>query len=129
MGQHSGKVIIPSGADVWPHELACARTLATAGYTVEFLRRTSGDRVKSADIVMNGVAWEIKAPKTSNLKHLQLTLRRAAKQSPNVIIDSTRLHAIPDQSVEKELRRLKPLVRSVKRLLLVTKSRKVIDIR
>ena len=77
---------------------------------------------------MDGVVWEIKAPRTSNLKKIQRVLRRAGSQSRSVIIDSARLEHLSDRSIERELRRLKPLVKSVRRLILVTKSRSVIEI-
>lgn len=102
--------------------------MAVAGFTVEFLRRSEGAGVKSADIIMNGVAWEMKAPRTANLKKIQRVLRRASSQSRNVIIDCIRLDGLSDDAVERELRKLKPLVKSVKRIILVTKTRTVIDI-
>lgn len=124
----TGKVIVPAHIEVWPHEFKTAQALAAAGLTVEFLRRSEGAGVKSADIIMNGVTWEMKAPRTANLKKIQRVLRRASSQSRNVIIDCIRLDGLSDDAVERELRKLKPLVKSVKRIILVTKTRTVIDI-
>lgn len=124
----TGKVIVPAHIEVWPHEFKTAQALAAAGSTIEFLRRSEGAGVKPADIIMNGVAWEMKAPRTANLKKIQRVLRRASSQSRNVIIDCIRLDGLSDDAVERELRKLKPLVKSVKRIILVTKTRTVIDI-
>lgn len=124
----TGKVTVPAHIEIWPHEFKTAQALAAAGFTVEFLRRSEGAGVKSADIIMNGVAWEMKAPRTANLKKIQRVLRRASSQSRNVIIDCIRLDGLSDDAVERELRKLKPLVKSVKRIILVTKTRTVIDI-
>lgn len=123
-----GLVIIPSGTDIWPHELKTANILAEHGKTVRFVRRTEGNYVKSADIEMDGVLWEMKSPRTNQIKYIQRILRRASKQSANIIIDTSRLQNIDDQQVERELKRLRPLVKTVKRLLLINKAGKVIDI-
>ena len=64
----TGKVIVPAHIEVWPHEFKTAQALAAAGFTVEFLRRSEGAGVKSADIIMNGVAWEMKAPQNCKPK-------------------------------------------------------------
>ncbi len=34
----NGKIIIPDGVDVWPHELESAKVLIRYGHTVEFLK-------------------------------------------------------------------------------------------
>lgn len=123
-----GNITIPANCDVWPHEMRTAKALAAAGYDVAFVQCVSGDKVKTPDIQMDGVLWEMKCPETSQLKSLQRVLRRASQQSPNVLIDSARMKGVGDQAVERELRRLKPLVRAVRRLILVNKARDVIDL-
>ena len=128
MGESRGRVIINAGADVWPHELATERRLAETGRDVEFPSKTIGPRVTSPDIIMNGIAWEMKSPESRKLAALERNLRKSKRQSPNVIIDAARMKGISDADVEDELRRLRPLVRSVKRLLLVKKSGEVVDI-
>jgi hypothetical protein len=42
-----GDVVVPSGTNVWPHELATAKALAMAGHDVEFLPRIDGKAVKA----------------------------------------------------------------------------------
>ena len=123
-----GRIVIPGGTDVWPHELATARALAAAGRTVEFLPRREGDRVRSADVLMGGVVWEMKAPESSRVASLQRVLRRAGAQSHSVIVDTARMRGVADAEAERELRRLLPLVASVRRLVLVNKRREVVDI-
>ena len=125
----TGRIVIPSHIDIWPHELETARALAASGRDIEFLRRISGDNVKSADIVMEGVTWEMKAPQTDAIKRLERIVRRASQQSSSVIIDTTRAKKLSDAAIERELRKIAPLNKRLRRLLLVTKSRKVIDIK
>ena len=128
MAARKGKVTIPPGADVWPHELETARALASAGRDVEFLRRTEGHQVKSADVSIDGATWEMKAPKTSDVRRLERVVRRASQQSPNVVVDTARSPRMGDAAAERELRRIAPLNRRLRRLVLVTKARRVIDI-
>ena len=58
-----GKVLIPGGVRPWPHELRVANVLALAGHAVEFLPKTN---MKTADILLDDVAYEIKSPKSAN---------------------------------------------------------------
>lgn len=123
-----GKVIVPARGDVWPHELDTARTLAATRGDIEFIPRITTQGMKTPDIVMGGVQWEMKSPRTNSVKSLQKVLRRATRQSPNVIIDSSRMKGISDAEVEKELRRIVPFIKALKRLVLVTKGRDVLDL-
>ena len=123
-----GSIVIPSGVSVWPHEIATAQALAAAGKHIEFLRPAEGQRVKSADMQMDGIVWEMESPETRDCKSLQRTLRRAGRQSPNVIVDALRMNQLDDATIEHELRRLKPLVKSIRRLLFITKDRRIVDI-
>lgn len=128
MGAKRARVIIPAGVDVWEHELETAQTLAKSGRTVEFLRRIDGNRVNTPDVIMDGVVWEMKAPESRDVRSLQRLLRRAAQQSPNVIVDIFRMKGVSDAAAEGELRRLKPLVKSIRRLIFIGKDRHVVDI-
>ncbi len=65
-----------------------ARTLALAGYSVRFLPESS---LMSADILLDKIEFEMKAPKTDKTSSLEQVIRKALKQSPNIIIDSFRM--------------------------------------
>lgn len=98
-----GAVLIPADAEgVWSHEISTAHALARAGYTVEFLPARNNN-AKSPDILMDGVKWEIKAPRTDKIAAVERNLKRATKQSGNVIIDSQRLHGLQDRTVQRFL--------------------------
>lgn len=127
MAKNRGRVTVPTSANIWPHELRCAKAITSAGNTVEFLARMEGYKVKTPDLVVDGVVWELKSPESSNLKSLQRILRRAGSQSRNVNIDTTRTTKLSDTTVEKELRRL-PLTKSVRRIIMVAKDGSIIDI-
>ena len=123
-----GKIIAPSGLNIQEHEMSTARALADAGYDIEFSRRTWGKRVTSPDVVINGVMWEMKSPLASDRKAIERNLRKACRQSANVVFDSQRMKGASDAEIERELRRLRRHVRAVKRLRFVNRRREVVDI-
>ncbi len=108
--------------------MSTARALADAGYDIEFSRRTWGKRVTSPDVVINGVMWEMKSPLASDRKAIERNLRKACRQSANVVFDSQRMKGASDAEIERELRRLRRHVRAVKRLRFVNRRREVVDI-
>ena len=46
----------------------------------------------------------------------------------NILVDSFRMKSASDQAVEQEFRRLRPLIKAVRRLILANRERKVIDV-
>ncbi len=126
---HIGNITIPADVDVWPHELKTAQALASAGHDVRFVRKSDEPHMRTADLLMDGITWEMKAPKSSQLSAVQRNLRRALGQSPNVVFDSRRLKGLPDAAVERELRKWAGELRSLRHLLFVNRHGKVIEIR
>lgn len=107
-----------------------AVALSRAGYNIEFIRRSEEERVTSADIIMDGIVWEMKSPKASNLKTIEKNLRKATKQARNVIFDSRRMKGIPDHAIERELRTCaNGRVANLDRLLFVNRNSHIIDIK
>lgn len=98
MKSGSGKIIIAPGINLWEQEYETAQALAAAGLTVEFIRRSEEKRRTSADVIINGLAWEMKAPKADNVRAVDRNLRRALHQSPNIIFDSYRMNNCPIRS-------------------------------
>ena len=125
----SGKIIIEPNVNVWPHELKTAKALVAVGYTVKFIRRSEIRYKTSADILMDGVIWEMKAPKSSSPKRIQRTLRDALHQSCYVVFDSRRMKGLPDKVIVPELKKWATELRSLKRLVFVGRGGKVVDIK
>ena len=121
-------IIIPRGLAIWPHELDTARALVKSGHRIEFLAPIDGEKIKSADILMDGIIWEMKAPTTKQVHRLERILRRALEQSHNVIIDSARMSTLPDGTIERELRRCALYNKALRKLILVKKNRATVDI-
>lgn len=120
-----GRIIIPAGRKPWPHELRVAEILAAAGHMVEFLPETS---LKTADIRLDGVEYEIKSPFTNKPDKLERNLKRALKQSKNIIFDSSRTKNIRDDKLYKFLITKAGQQKQIGRLIFITKRGRTIDI-
>lgn len=126
--QKKSQIIIPGGLTPWPHELRVANILALAGHTVEFL--PTGTQ-KTADILLDGIEYEIKSPLTDKANTLEHMLKRALRQSPNLIIDSSRTNGkkIRDDQIRKFLISKARRHKQIKRMLFITRKGQVIDIK
>lgn len=125
MKQLRGKIIIAPDLNVWPHEYETAKALAMAGLTVEFIRRSEEHRTTSADVIVNGLIWEIKAPESDKAKVVEKNLRKALHQSKNVIFDARRMKKLPDTVIEREVRKWGFELRTIKHLIYVNRVGKI----
>lgn len=125
MKQPRGKIIIAPDLNVWPHEYETAKALAMAGMTVEFIRRSEEHRTTSADVIVNGLIWEIKAPESDKAKVIEKNLRKALHQSKNVIFDARRMKKLPDMVIEREVRKWCCELRTIKHLIYVNRGGEV----
>ena len=124
-----GSIIIPANVLPWDHELKTAQALALHGYIVEFVAVSNRRNVKSADIMISGELYEIKSPVASKLSAVERNLKRAYRQSTNIIFDSRRMKCLPDKSIQKELIKQFKLTKNIKHMLFVNRKHEVIDIR
>jgi predicted metal-dependent RNase len=120
-----GQIIIPAGRKPWPHELRVAEILAANGHRVEFLPETN---LKTADIRLDGVEYEIKSPFTNKPDKLERNLKRGLKQSKNIIFDSSRTKNIRDDKLYKFLVTKVRQQKQIGRLIFITKRGRIIDI-
>lgn len=99
-----------------PHELKTAEALAEAGHVVEFVRRSEEKRAKSADALIDGVLWEMKAPTADNLKAIERNLKRGRWQSGSIVFDCRRMkkHAGHFEKQAKLSRRAEVLAEAIR---------------
>jgi len=117
-----GKITVP--ADVFPekHELVTANFFTHLGKNVEFLTPSTHISAKTADIKVDGLIWEMKAPKAASKRTIENALRAALRQSSNIIFDLQRTKMHQDKCVA-ELTRQFELSKKIKRLIIIKKSR------
>ena len=82
---------------------------------------------KTPDIKVNDLKWEIKSPKGNGKKTIENNLREASKQSQNIVMDLRRIRMHQTRAIARiNFFLSKP--NRLKRVLIVTKSKKVIEI-
>jgi hypothetical protein len=123
-----GEILIPAGVDIWPHEMSTAQALAAAGKDIEFIKPAKRHHAKSPDILMDGLMWEIKSPKTDKLTSIERNHKRASKQADCIIIDSRRVHKLKDASIQTFLVAKLRQQKTIKKVIFVNRKRQLIDI-
>ncbi len=120
-------VFKPANRRVWPHEDRTANILASHGHYIEFL---SESRISSADILLDGVLYEMKSPRSSNTNSMEQLIKDALykKQCPNIIFDSLRLKNVRDEKVVEFLISQVKTRKKIKNMLFVNKHHELIDI-
>ena len=119
-----GRVIKPADATPWPHEERVAEILSKAGYEVEFIPeiKTTG----MPDILLNGVRFEIKSPKSGKANTWEQRLKDATNnQSQNIVFDSSRIKGAPDFKVLSWLRSKYRTQPQIKKLIFIDKKGKI----
>ena len=119
-----GKITIPDGVSIYPHELIVAEILSRTGYDVTFI---PVGITSTPDIKYRGLFWEIKSPIGSSSRTLENNIRAAARQSHNIIIDLHRIKLPEEKCTNVIKRRAKNLGKSY-RLLIITKSREIVEL-
>lgn len=117
-------IYIHPGRNPWPHEIHTARVLALAGHFVEFLPES---HLKTADILLDGIEFEMKAPETDKTSSLEQSIRNALRQCPNIIIDACRMKMRDDRARAFLVKKCNEQ-KQIKKMLYITKKGEIIDI-
>lgn len=82
---------------------------------------------KSPDIRINDTEWELKSPQGNGVKTIENILKKATKQSKNVILDLSRIKMNNNQALSRTKYYLHNNNHGIKRLIIITKNHKIID--
>lgn len=124
-GMKTGK-IIPNGVSLQKHEYDTVLVLTELGYDVELIPKSNKLGEKSPDIRIGKVFWEIKSPKGEGKWLIKKTMQRASHQAENIIIDLRRIKIHQNKCLAEFEKHFK-LSRRIKRLKIITKTRKIVD--
>jgi hypothetical protein len=128
----NAQVIVPANlsSPPEPHEKEIAEILSKHyDSTIEFIAPINDYKRKTPDIVMNGVLWEIKSPIGNSKRHtVSYQFDRASKQSKCLIFDGRRTK-LPDDFLKKRIVFELNKHKSIKRLVFITKSQKILEIK
>ena len=118
--------ITPNGVVLHTHENATVVFLTEQGFDVELLPPVQRKGARTPDIKMLDVEWEMKSPRSNGKYTIEHSFRSALKQSPYIIFD-IRGSKIPQQKCIAEIERRFNDFKKVKRVIIITKTRKLID--
>lgn len=108
------------------HEMSAALILANYYFKadVTFLRPESN---KTPDIEVYGKKWEIKSPMGNSKKTIENNLRMARKQSKHIVIDLRRIKMHKVRAIAR-INYFLSKQQQIKRVIVITKDQKIVDI-
>lgn len=115
-----------NGVHLAEHEYATIKFLLSLGYDIELIPTSQVKGMRTPDISINGVLWEIKSPTGNSKNTIKHTLQNASHQANNVIVDVRRCKLAEEQAI-KDLEQRYRLSKRIRRMKIVTKDEKVID--
>lgn len=122
MKKYKGKVELEINAKPELHELKTAYYLANLGYTVKFLEISRQKSIKNPDIEMNHLLWEIKSPIGKSSRVIENNLRKALRQSSNIIFDLRRTNKNIESKSRTCLKNEFKKRKQIKNLLIISRK-------
>ena len=118
--------ITPNGVSLEKHEYATVLLLTEMGYDVELVPRSNREGEHTPDIIIDNVKWEMKSPTGETRNTIKNIIQSALRQSVNIILDLRRIKR-PMEKCLRDIDREFTHNKRIKRLLVITKSKKVLD--
>lgn len=118
--------ITPNGVSLEKHEYATVLLLTEMGYDVELVHRSTREGEHTPDIIIDNVKWEMKSPTGETRNTIKNNIQGALRQSVNVILDLRRVKR-PMEKCLRDIEREFTHNKKLRRLLVITKSKKVLD--
>ena len=118
--------ITPNGVVLHTHENATVVFLTQQGYDISLIPPLQRKGARTPDIRMNGREWEIKCPTGKSANTIKRAFKVALRQSKNIIFDC-RSSKMPDKANIPKLEKEFSDIKSAKRLIVITKSGKMLD--
>ena len=120
--------IIPNGVILKSHEISTVVFLTELGYDVKLIPKSNIAGVHTPDIKIGKTSWEMKSPIGEGNQLMENTIHRALRQSKYIIIDLRRTKQHQTKCI-REINNAFNNLKSVKRILIITKNNKTVDLR
>lgn len=117
-----------NGVKLYPHEDSTALHLAQFGFDIEYIMPSHIHKSTNPDFLVNGSIWETKSPEGCGKNTIKHQFDGTSKQADKVILDLRRIK-LPAEKAERQAKDRFEKAVNIKRLLLITKSGKVFDIK
>ena len=105
-----------------PHEQLTVDYLLERGYRIELIPASMIPGVKTPDMMINGIPWEMKTFSRLHWRTIERSFRRALNQAPNVVYDLRSFPAHQEAAAIKMILKAYSLSRAAHRLMIITKS-------
>ena len=115
-----------NGVHLQEHEYKTVKLFLEKGIDVELIPQSRITKLRQPDIMMGGVAWEIKAPMGTGKNNIENTLQGASGQSRNIIVDLSRSKMYEEEAIKGYGQYFKNSKR-IKRLKIIKKNREIVD--
>lgn len=118
--------LITNGVILERHEMMTVNFLLRLGFNIELIPKSNKAGVRTPDLRMLGLEWEMKSPKGCGKYLLQNVVHRATKQSESIIIDLRRVKIHPTKCLN-ELEKQFGYSKSCRRMKVITKLGEMVD--
>ena len=119
-------MLIQNGVHLQDHEYVTVKLLLDKGYDIELIPKSQIKKYRQPDIMMGGIAWEIKAPIGTGKKNIENIMQGAAEQSRSIIVDLFR-SKMPEEEAIKGYEQYFKISKRVKRMKIIKKNRDILD--
>jgi len=123
----TGKLTSKTFVFLETHEAQTINFLLDLGKDIEILAPVRSKGLRTPDIAMDGLSWEIKCPTGHGKRTLDRLLKNAMRQSKNIIFD-LRKTSIPDIQCLSKLQKEFTRRTDIKRFLIITKQQTMLDL-
>ena len=119
-------ILKTNGVHLEDHEYQSIKVLLEKGFNIELIPTSQIKGMRTPDISIEGILWEIKSPTGNSKNTIKHTVQNAAHQASNIIVDLRRC-GLPEEQAIKELKFHFDLSRRLKRMMIIRKSEEVLD--
>ena len=115
-----------NGIKLEPHEEKTAKFLTLYGFNIEVIRPINIPKTKNPDFLISGAIWETKSPEGKSKNTIERKFHEASSQASRLILDLRRIKRT-ERNAMKDVFREFEKSKGINRLLLITKSEKLLD--
>ena len=109
------------------HEYATVKLLVENGYDVELIPPSQIKGLRTPDITLNNVPWEMKSPQGDGKRTIMNTIQNASHQCGNLIIDLRRCRLDENQAIS-EIEYHFRLSKRIRNLKVIRSDKTIIDL-
>jgi len=121
------RISLQTGAIPTTEELEAANFLASKNKKIRFLAPSTEKGIKTPDIEMDNLQWEIKTPIGKSSNTIKRAFKTALRQSKYIIFD-LRHSKLPDEPNIDKLKKEFNDIKSAQSLLIITRNHELIDL-